>query len=131
MWMSKRLGRLKAGRLLRDAGGTFLVRICSALLALMITVPLARVLGPEGFGHYSVVLAVLTFAAIPVQFGIPSLLMREVSRARAENALFRVHALSRWAQRLTLLFGAPMLLLLLAAIFLPLGLVSDDEAVLF
>lgn len=122
---------LFSGRLVRAAGGTFLVRVANTLIALALSIILARLLKPEGFGRYSVVLAVLTLAAIPGQFGIPSLLIREVSRARANRAPWRIHDLSRWAHRLTLLIGGAMLALIFVLAILPLGIVPKDESALF
>ena len=46
---------------------------------------LARVLGPEGFGAYSYVLAWLLFGAALVQAGFPQLLVREVATCRAQS----------------------------------------------
>ena len=62
-----------------------------------------------GADGVSLLLALLTTLAIPAQFGIPALVIREVSRARADKAVWRFRDITRWAHGLTFLIGVPML----------------------
>lgn len=115
------------GRLARTTGFTFLLRATNVGLTFAVAALLARFLGPEGYGQYSVMLALLTTLAIPAQFGIPALVIREVSRARADNAWWRFHDITRWAHVLSLTIGIPVLLATLALALLPNGLLPGDE----
>lgn len=115
------------GRLARTTGFTFLLRAANVGLTFVVAALLARFLGPSGYGQYSVVLALLTILAIPAQFGIPALVIREVSRARADDAWWRFHDITRWAHTVSLTIGVPMLLLTLLAALLPLGILPDAE----
>lgn len=114
------------GRLAKTTGAVFLLRAANVALNFVIAALLARWLGPASYGQYSVVLALLTTLAIPAQFGIPALVIREVSRARADQAVWRFRDISRWAHRLTFLIGVPMLGLTVLAAWS--GLIGTDEA---
>ena len=116
------------GRLARTTGWTFLLRGANVALTFVVVAMLARYLGPADYGQYSVVLALLTTLAIPAQFGIPALVIREVSRARADDAWWRFHDISRWAHGLTFAIGLPMIALTVAAALIPNPLVPADEA---
>jgi O-antigen/teichoic acid export membrane protein len=58
---------------------TGLVYLLGTLLSLLTSISLARLLGPEGFGQYALVMAWLALAALPVVAGIPQLITREVA----------------------------------------------------
>jgi O-antigen/teichoic acid export membrane protein len=57
-----------------------ILKIINVALNFIISVFLARTLAPEGYGVYAFILSVITLLAIPVQMGLPTLLIREVSR---------------------------------------------------
>lgn len=116
------------GRLAKTTGAVFLLRGANVGLNFVIAALLARWLGPSGYGQYSVVLALLTTLAIPAQFGIPALVIREVSRARADKAVWRFRDITRWAHGLTFLIGVPMLGLTVLAALVPNPLVPESEA---
>lgn len=65
--------------LVRGAMHSFLVKVCAALVALLLSIVLARLLGVVDFGTYSLVLAMLTLLQIPVTLGLPHLIVREVA----------------------------------------------------
>lgn len=67
------------GQLLRGGTGTLALTISAKLLAFLIAIILARLLGPAGYGVYAFAVAVATVLAIPVQLGLPSLLVRMVA----------------------------------------------------
>jgi len=46
---------------------------------------LARSLGPEGYGIYGTVIAIVAILAVPAQLGLPILATREVARARTQE----------------------------------------------
>lgn len=127
MVLFDRLGKTLQGRLVRTTGTTFLLRCANVGLNFGIVALVARFLGPDGYGQYSVALALLTTLAIPAQFGLPALVIREVSRARADHALWRFHDISRWAFSLSLSIGLPMLFLALLIPFAPFRIIAPEE----
>ena len=66
-------------QLFRGAVGSFALKVSHTLLTLGLTVLLARLLGPEGYGIYSYALALVTVLAIPAHVGLPTLLIREIA----------------------------------------------------
>lgn len=59
-----------------SVGAMYMLGIPVALLSAII---LARTLGPEAFGQYAFVMALLSLLTLPVAAGLPQLLTREVS----------------------------------------------------
>lgn len=57
----------------------------SSGLSLLIAVVLARSLGVDGYGKYAFALAVVTFVSIPVQIGLPALLVREIASSNTHE----------------------------------------------
>ena len=55
-------------------------KVFSLLAALVISIVLARVLGPEDYGLYVFVSAFIPLAALPISGGLPQLLTREVAK---------------------------------------------------
>ena len=53
-------------------------------LGLLIAILLARALGVEGLGIYSLALATVTIAGIPVELGLPNLIMREIAHCEID-----------------------------------------------
>lgn len=119
--------RLK-DRLVRATGASLLLRLGNRLLTFATFVLVARLLGVADYGQYSFMLSLVTTLSIPAQFGLPAILIREVSKARAASALDRVHDLKAWAYRTTLLVSVPIaLILMLVAVMVP-GVFGRDEA---
>ncbi len=81
----------------------------SLVASLGVAVVLARALGPQGYGTYSLVLALISLLVIPGQFGLPALVLRETARAEASGNWGLMRGLWRWAS-----FSAAGLSMLLA-----------------
>lgn len=97
-------GLLSAGAI------SLLIRIGGTGAAFATSILLARVLGPERFGIYSFVIAVVMLLSIPAQFGVQFLVIRETARYR-ENSNFRaMSALWKWAVKMVLLISAVIVL---------------------
>lgn len=81
---------LKA-QLLRGALGVGALKLVSLPLTLAASILLARGLGPEGYGQYTFVIAVITLLALPVGPGLGHLVTREVAKYQhaQEWKLFR------------------------------------------
>lgn len=67
-------------RLAVPAAGSAGLRVANAGLAFLISVLLARMLGPSGYGAYTFAFALVMLLALPAQAGLPTLLVREVAR---------------------------------------------------
>ena len=66
--------------LVRGTVGSFGLKVINAFLNLALSIFLARTLAPEGYGIYAFAFSVMTLLAVPVQLGLPTLLVREVAR---------------------------------------------------
>ncbi|MFI8622635.1 flippase [Marinomonas sp. NPDC078689] len=64
---------------IRNYLGLGTIRVLNIPLSIVISVILARSLGPEGFGQYSFVMALIPLLALPVNGGLPKLLTREIA----------------------------------------------------
>lgn len=88
------LDTIRAGtvrELLKSGTGVAGVRIGSMALSFALSVLLARVLGPQGYGIYAFAFAILTIGGMPVLKGVPTLVVREVAKihVRREWGLLR------------------------------------------
>jgi O-antigen/teichoic acid export membrane protein len=82
--------------------GTYSValRLANMGLGFILAILLARFLGVKGYGEYSFVFAIVSMLAIPAQFGLPALLVRETAKGKSLNQLAYVKSLWLWAARL-------------------------------
>lgn len=76
--------------------GTAALRGANAVLGIGAGVVLARALGAKSFGAYTTVLTAVTVASTLVQFGIPTLVTREVAAAHAGDDLARANDAYKW-----------------------------------
>jgi O-antigen/teichoic acid export membrane protein len=65
-------------------GGTIL-KVANTVLLFLVSVFMARWLDPEAFGHYTFAVSCITLVLIPVQLGMPGLLVREISKAERQG----------------------------------------------
>jgi O-antigen/teichoic acid export membrane protein len=79
-------GRLGAGvatirrsAFMRSFIGVGGLTVAETVLGLLTAILMARALGVDGLGIYSLALAAVVLAGIPVEFGLPSLVMREIA----------------------------------------------------
>lgn len=59
--------------------GVGVMKLLSIPIGLATSVILARTLGPEGFGQYAFIMALIPLIALPVSGGLPQLLTREIA----------------------------------------------------
>ncbi len=104
-------------RLLRGGVGSLAIKLGGVGLSFAVAVELARVLGPEGYGVYALVLAIVTVLAVPTQLGLPQLVIRETARAQAGAHWGRLRGLWRWSTRIVWASSAAIALLGLAAVW--------------
>lgn len=96
--------RLRA-QLLRGGAGTIALKIAHTFLALGATILLARMLGPDGYGTYAYVFALITLIAIPAKVGLPQLIVRETARAQAGEQWGLMRGLWRWGNLVVISFS--------------------------
>ncbi len=96
--------------LIRGFAGVGVTRILQMLVSLLVSVLLARVLGPENFGRYTFVLAVIGLGALPAYAGFAPLLVREVARYDSGSNDAQkwpwIAAIWTWSLRLTVLVAS-------------------------
>jgi O-antigen/teichoic acid export membrane protein len=69
------------------------LRVVSASFLFGIGVILAKWLGPEKFGFYTLIFSVASIIGIPITAGMPSLLTRETANLVAANHVSRLKGL--------------------------------------
>lgn len=78
--------RSRRSSLVMSSGATLAVKMVGLVLGYLVTTTLARLLSLETFGTYAYVLALVQVAALPAQFGLPNLIVREVATATITRA---------------------------------------------
>ena len=84
-------------RLLQGSLGSVAVKVCGMVLSLSLAIVLARTLGPEGYGIYAFVFALISLLAIPAQFGLPALVVRETAKAHVTGQWRLMRGVWRWS----------------------------------
>ncbi len=90
-------------QLVRGALGVGGLKLLSLPLTLLPTILLARGLGPEGYGQYTFIVALVTTLAIPLGPALTQLITREAARLDHDGEVGRITLLLRWADRNVLL----------------------------
>ncbi|PWG62951.1 oligosaccharide flippase family protein [Spiribacter halobius] len=103
------------------------IRIYGVMMTLGLTVLLTRGLGASDYGRYAFIFAIITIASIPAQFGLPDLVIREISQARVRGSLQHVAGLTDWAHRFITVTSC----LAIAAVISSLQLIDDAARVNF
>lgn len=98
------------GKFLKTGLVSITIRSFGAVLTVLVTAILARVLGVDGFGAYAYVLAILTLLALPAQAGIPQLVTRETALGMVRKSTARVVGIWRWATTIGLVMGGAIAL---------------------
>lgn len=94
------------------------IKVANVGLGLAVTLVLARVLGPEEYGVYAVVLALVLIVSIPSSMGLPNYVVREVARAQHLGQPDRTRGIVASAVRLALLVSLILVGLMLMWAFL-------------
>lgn len=82
---------------LRSSGIMAVLYAGSTGLSFVSGILLARLLGAEGFGAYALALTTATLVGMATEFGLPTLVLREVSAARANGEWGSVRGLMNWS----------------------------------
>lgn len=101
-------------QLLRGGAGVGILRLVSLPLTLLTTVLLARVLGPQGFGQYSFVVAITTAVSIPLAPALLQLITRETAALNYAGKRGQIRQLARWANQ-RVVIGSLCIILIVTA----------------
>lgn len=96
--------------------GTFAsitIKIISVSLSFFTAIILARILGPGGYGDYAYVFALVSILIIPIQFGLPDLIIRETARAKQLDRWATTRGLWRWSNALVVLMSIVLITIVL------------------
>ncbi|RLA50526.1 MAG: flippase [Gammaproteobacteria bacterium] len=94
------------GQLVRGALGSIAIKVTGIMIGVALTIVLARMLGPEGYGTYAYIFAIISILAIPAQLGIPRLVIRETAKAQLKKDWCLIRGLWRWATLVVLILSA-------------------------
>lgn len=100
---------LRSG-LVRTGLGAAAMRMIGLALSLGMSVFLARVMGADGLGQYALAFAVIGLLGLPVQMGLPSLVLRETARANAVGDWPLLRGIWYWATRRIILVSTVIIL---------------------
>lgn len=84
-------------QLLSGGAGSVGLKIANVGLGMALGVVLARTLGPAHYGIYVYVYALMSLLAIPAEFGLPALVIRETAKAEADQQWGLIRGIWRWA----------------------------------
>ena len=99
------------GQLVRGSVGSIGINITHNLLTLALTIVLARMLGPGGYGIYAYIYALISLLSVPAQFGLPPLIVRETARGQANMEWGLVRGVARWSNSIAILLSTVIILI--------------------
>jgi O-antigen/teichoic acid export membrane protein len=82
-----------------------IIRLISIPLGLLISIILSRALGPELFGLYAWMMALLPVLSLPVSGGLPQLLVRNVAEYTHHNSKKNLRAIIKFSYLWTIFFA--------------------------
>lgn len=111
----------------REAGWSFVIRALYAGLTFLTTVMLARHMGAPEYGIYAYAYSLIMLITIPIQVGLPNLIVRETARGMIEGRSDLVQGLWRWSGRLVAILTLAMMLLAIPLLPMWRGGVSSTQ----
>lgn len=97
-------------RLLGTGASVLVLQAGSMVMAFVLSVLLARGMGTTEFGIYSYTLSIATLLAVPVQLGLPTLVVRNTARLKQSGEILQMYRLWSWATLVVLVVSAAMLI---------------------
>ena len=82
-----------------------IIRLISIPLGLLISIILSRALGPESFGLYAWLMALVPLLSLPVSGGLPQLLVRSVSEYTHHNSKKNLRAIIKLSYLWSIFFS--------------------------
>jgi len=116
--LQKLVARASNSRIGRELAGSLGLKIASAGLTFLVTVILARTLGPADYGVYAYIYALVSLLSVPSEFGLPQLVVRETARGVSRGDYATVQGIWRWAGRTTALLSFSLVAITLIVLWL-------------
>ncbi len=116
--------------LILGVAGVGLLKVGSMLAAIVVTILLARLLGPASFGAYAFALSLASLLTLPILQGLPVLVVREVAREAPGQRAGLAATLLRFSDRLGLAAGLVLAMALAVAMGLGVAAQFGDEPLL-
>lgn len=126
-----KLRAMSKSNFVRGGAGTIVIRLSDVGSNLLLAIVLARFLGANEYGIYAFVYASVTLAAIPVQFGLPSLVVRETAKFASLGLWGSIRGLWRWSNQIIFLTSAVLLGVGAVVIFVAYGDASHAKLLTF
>lgn len=92
-------------KLIKDGSWSLIINLASKVLSMLTGVLLFRLLGASQYGIYSYVLSLVFTLTIPVEFGLPSLIIRETAKGLTKEEHSATKGIWIWALRVSLLIS--------------------------
>lgn len=126
------LTRVSNHGLLQKSFFSLLIKLSAMFLGFFVAMILARQLGPGGYGVYAFVLSLIALLAVPAQLGLPTLVLRETAKYRADADWDGLKSLWRWSSLIVLgLSSGIAMLVFMVAQLLPGQIDSTLRTTLF
>ncbi len=97
--------------LLRGSVASISLKVFHTVATLVTAIILARKLGPEGYGIYAYAFALITLLSIPAQFGLPTLLVRNIATYQVRKQWGLIRGLLLQANQAVLLLSLALVLI--------------------
>jgi O-antigen/teichoic acid export membrane protein len=111
--------------LLKAASGSAVIQVCNLGLGFLVGVQLARGLGADGYGIYGLAMSVIALLMIPSEFGLPSLVVREVASGLARGWWGRVRGVISWSTKVAV--RTSLASCLLVALLVMFNVIANDS----
>lgn len=115
----------KSSLLYRKFIGTASLKVISRLLTMVTGIIFARYLGPEQFGLYSLTLAIITLATVPIIAGLPALLIREIANYQLEKKWALLNGIINWSR----IYVLSLSMIIVLMIYVGMRLELFDESI--
>lgn len=92
-------------RLILSGANSISIKVLNAALIFLISVILARILGPEKYGLYSYAFSLVTIFSTVTTFGFSDLLTREIARYTISDSWSHIRNIIRLSDRIVLLLN--------------------------
>jgi O-antigen/teichoic acid export membrane protein len=120
-----------SAELARGGLGNLVLRLVSAMLGFITALVLARLLGAERYGIYAYVLALVSVLAVPAQFGLPALVLRETAAQHVHHRWALMKGLWRYANVAATIISIVIVFFGIAAVSLLTDHLTEEQTLTF
>jgi O-antigen/teichoic acid export membrane protein len=120
---SFKLAEIQNRKSLLDASNTGVLKIIGVASTFLLSVFLARTLEPANYGQFSYIVSIIMLLTVPIQFGIPKLLLRFVAEYKEKKEDYKIIELIAQSHIILLIASA---ILLVIFTFIPFGFENDN-----